>query len=514
MPRLPSAVVYVCICISVAERDKKHVHRHLRFRANETLEVRNCGEPVHIFDGLPVGRRGIPEWYSSQKPFEMDELHRLYIARHAPPESLSDAKWNYFWVAGFTKEMCGTELFSKPAENCGAVDANTTQAGIDELIEGMGEFAIPRKFGIEFEFVTRSENLNRAKECFAQKVTATFNGLWGKDCSTSADCDIQGWSMQGWAVCTAEKKCRPFSDVTCKSRDDYKKLPCSQMWKWDTDAAIGHLGEDDLKEKGVNDTSSEMNGYPLELISPFNPLLEGTIGLRKALWTLILLRDQGVQAPKSVDLHMHVDAIGLTPVQLHNIWANYARFQFVIAEMTADAKINNIFQKLMLMSSSGVRNIYSQMHKLSKSEGANDRFQDKNTTQKKAYCETIIRAWSTLAAGNTCSGKDAYARGLQVNINPLPVQGSIEFRAFPGTHNPKRFLEWIVFVHRFLNKYQDHDIGLLQVGDAEAAKQLEDAQYAASLDDLEGELGVDMSYWKRRPWLDNDPSCQWKPRPN
>merc|ERR1719502_902465 len=115
------------------------------------------------------------------------------------------------------------------------------------------------------------------------------------------------------------------------------------------------------------------------------------------------------------------------------------------------------------------------------------------------FCNFVLGAGETWSWG-PCESRWPKERYYQLNLAVLNKYGTMEFRGFPATHDSERALAWVQFVLKFVEHYstvraEEGDF----FGEETAAaglKKLQRMQAAATFEQLEAELKLDLGYFK------------------
>jgi len=517
--------------------------------------------------------------------FGRRDLHRLYTVSALEKQKAVATSEVYF----STGKMCGVSPFSTPELTCSAVSPSLVPyAQLDD--------AVPqRAFGIELEMVARStDNLSAEFDALLQKKqnlgkleAGAHSGLsnnlrkvaqcWDlakvrhpdapAQCAQHADCALAMY-------CRTDGTCRPRNKCEAEASIDGVCPHLMGSWRWETDCTVHPLNSGQAREiHGDNEAAiaSETSGVPFEMVSALPPnALAGASGVKSVAEVLTTLRHMGVQAGPTQGMHMHVNVgkpgkesdtddaragADLTVEQVANIWANYAKYQNVIDEMLQDSRMGNTWAKPLRFASwrsmlwtdendsswqhdtaDGQSVDYSRtalktFTKLWRWVQQKKRKEDQDDTK---FCDFVLGRYE---GATPCSDRYPQERYSHVNLAVLNKYGTIEFRAFPASSDPRRVTEWVQFLLRFVEHFKDdgrwhlHGAGqeldhptLEQRVEALEAKveqletnpkdadafaadfeRLAEQQRTASLADLEEALGADLSYWRERPWLTGAP---------
>lgn len=330
----------------------------------------------------------------------------------------------------------------------------------------------------------------------------------------------------GSRMCLPRRLCHPELAVSGRC-----PVPLA-LWTWESDSTVKTLTDDQIKAVGLDGDRArlEEGGIAFELKSPAPPVaLVGRSGLESLAETIAVLRSMGVQAGPSAGLHVHVNVgkpgepsthtsengADLSYAQVANVWANYARFQFVIDEMLQDNRVNSQwsrglrFEKWLLNGTSsphlvevdpnfGVspKNIFENLHMWLRRVAPKDPLK---------FCDFIFTGM-LYPDHPVCNDQLANERYMSVNLLTLNRLGTIEFRAQAATHDPERLLMWTRFVLWFVEIYKDDGRYFSGPTMEDDFERLVSDQRSASLDQLEEGLDMDLDFFRRRPWL-RSPAC-------
>eukprot|EP00928_Gymnodinium_smaydae_P094081 TRINITY_DN7854_c0_g1_i1.p1 TRINITY_DN7854_c0_g1~~TRINITY_DN7854_c0_g1_i1.p1 ORF type:complete len:594 (+),score=57.56 TRINITY_DN7854_c0_g1_i1:93-1874(+) len=474
--------------------------------------------------------------------FSKDDLHREFIFTQLVPGEDEVVAATTIYLR--TSNMCGVGLFSQKTMNCSAVHFDDLQYLRDMIDQRPSE----RAFGVELELVGRQPNtlssffrgvsdavmktniyrLREVMKCYDAKNGYSANKTSNTPCSHLSECTLAEFCSKSerkdqHGYCKSRKDCKPS-----KSVDGVCPLALEQ-WTWTDDNTVRTLRRQEAIEAEAADVSSELKGVGFELISP---PLSGRVGFTSLVETMGLLERLGVQAGPSQGMHVHVN-VGrfsdkttssyLNAKQIFNVWASYARFQSVINEMLQDSRVGNPWcLPLTLAKHLLVSNFVAPTYNATSDDEGEHRLdfveqmytnmqrhlKEKGVERNLFHCIDIHARLPGPYRGSSCSMRRPQARYFQLNLIPLDRLGTIEFRGFPATNDPVRALRWVQFVVNFVDKFKDDGrFAARKSARVPDLHQLRRAQQAASLDDLESEMNMDLSYWRKRPWLEKSLPC-------
>jgi hypothetical protein len=253
------------------------------------------------------------------------------------------------------------------------------------------------------------------------------------------------------------------------------------VWSWETDPSVKALPLEVARlvsSEYYNQWRSPSDGGAPAGIEVISPPLHGTLDLaavEEMIWVLDAL---GVEAGPSAGMHVHINVLKdghqlealasepisksaqsaatpaavLTPRQIANVWAHYARFQVVIDEFLIDNRIQNryarplLFQQQYLIDirKGGSSKDYAADRLKSMEEEVlhthmlrhmfyNMHAYTHHFADPKEFCNAI---WTDFEDEQPCKKRYPSARYYQLNLIPLKRLRTIEFRGFPAPPLP------------------------------------------------------------------------------
>mmetsp|Transcript_85148 Transcript_85148/g.150626 ORF Transcript_85148/g.150626 Transcript_85148/m.150626 type:complete len:569 (+) Transcript_85148:115-1821(+) len=376
--------------------------------------------------------------------------------------------------------LCGAGLFTQPQRSCGFLPTKNI-AGIRDL------HLVPksdRAFGVEFEFVARGgktweywsqlegdqkkQELQAGVEGVRQCAESTnASAAASVSCSDDSDCSVYDWCSY-YGKCISRRHC------------DGRKCPPAMDWNFITDASVKPLTEEQARQAGAPDLSSEIEGTPFELVSP---PISGQSGWQSTTEALGLLRHLGVQAGPSSGLHVHVNVVGnasgakLSTRGITNIWAAYAKYQNVINDMLSPGRQDNAYSKSLYLgdchvtegppvknkttwNKTTIKQFYSSypykfnkrlFRKMFEYRANLGKFSPKDHTKAQEMCNQLLRVGGDYP--EPCKRRYPWQRYYQVNLIPLFKYGTVEFRGHSATYDQERIARWIQFLIAFVEHY-------------------------------------------------------------
>jgi hypothetical protein len=482
-----------------------------------------------------------------------------------------------------TGPLCGAELFSEQGNqnlDCDELPFSPLTAAYDPVPMFARGLDLPRRaFGVELELLTREPkgygplrredplgcnmgaaayvsgecNRIRLKACVDKKTRYRGRTL---SCNGHTECPIAHYCRKpqpsrlsklrnllwnGRAktdVESGENSCKPRADCDAdKSVDGTCPVPLDS-WLWTNDISVKRLPEAIAREIGGTyyEQWKKQSYVGVEIISP---PLDGPPGFKSVSEMLWTLEDMGVEAGPSMGMHVHIN-VGkpgsgskyagspLSPAQIANVWAHYARFQLVLDEFLIDSRVQNKYTKGLLLqaqfvldawnardgkpqsaeaaatmeeqlaSAAALKTVFQNMHRF---------LHSKEPMPPEEFCDAIwgySESYENRSSINyrPCSRRYPKERYYQLNLVALLRLGTIEFRGFPATRNKERALRWVYFLLRFVETYKDDD-RFFRGAVGEDLDRLAEAQASpeTTLDVLEREIGADLSYFRERTWL-------------
>lgn len=502
------------------------------------------------------------------------------------------------YIRGANASLCGTQLFSKEKLDCTPVPAQEIHAALSQQtlaphsdrgfsveFEFVGrdirketwrrfKEAVRKKLtgggildhGRAVEFVGDEKNLTdwekilSLQECFARKIDST--DTLGSHCASDADCSLTQYCldcdrclalvanergvpvtylMGDPKICggcaTGSKLCKARSECNPRNEDCPQQL---DIWNWERDGSVLNLDEEQTSLLGAR--KDEMEGAPFEVTAPGPPnVLHGRQGMRAVMEMLTTLHHMGTQAGPSQGLHVHINVASnkatgakLTLQGIASIWAAWAKYQLVIAEMLSPGRQGNYYAKMHVLGDCEiddsqesckedpcpcVKRFFKQMHAhLRAVSGTGAGGENYTEEDVKDFCNAVIRLPGSKYK-KPCQNRFPNQRYFAVNLVALAKFGTLEFRCHSASLDPQRIGRWVQFLMGFV-EYFGEGPGMKEMSGYFSGANweadfglLKEAQQQATAGMLFETLGnvIDahsQDFYMRRSWERQDKTCE------
>lgn len=367
-------------------------------------------------------------------------------------------------------------------------------------------------------------NCNECLNNAAKARGSTLAQVTGKK-DICAHCD------PGSKRCQPREACEGSSAVDCP--------PVLSIWNWERDGSVMPLTE--AEAQSLNAPRDNTVGSPFEMTAPGPPnVLSGPQGMRGVMEVLTVLQNMGTQAGPSQGLHVHVNVASQhapgTRVDMQGvaaIWAAWARYQLVIAEMLSPGRLNNYYAKMHVFGDCELddtqdtckedpcpctKRFFMQMHEHLRTLGPKAASVNYTSDTPKDFCNAVLR----LPGGKLkkpCQGRYPNQRYFALNLVALAKFGTVEFRMHSASFDKDRIGRWtqflVAFVEYFGNgrgkekmeKYFDNKDWKKDYVELQMAQRA--ATTKEMFDLLEGQIDSGTrDFYQKREWEKRDKLCQ------